>query len=65
MVTAAGYGVDSGSESKNLWLSSKISLHSGQTGKRLGSREGTHTLPQSAFTGVPSTIASVILSLSA
>ena len=42
---------------------SQISLHSGQTGKRSGSRLGTHTLPQSATTGVPITIASVSFSL--
>ena len=42
---------------------SQISLHSGQTGNRSGSRLGTHTLPHSATTGVPITIASVSLSL--
>ena len=30
-----------------------MSLHSGQTGKRSGSRLGTHTLPQSATLVVP------------
>jgi hypothetical protein len=42
---------------------SQISLHSGHTGNRSGSRLGTHTLPQSATTGVPITMASVSLSL--
>ncbi len=40
-----------------------ISLHCGQTGNRWGSRLGTHTLPHSATTGVPLTMASVSLSL--
>nr|AGC71625.1 hypothetical protein [uncultured bacterium A1Q1_fos_1053] len=42
---------------------SHLSLHSGQTGNRCGSRLGTHTLPHNAMTGVPITIASVSLSL--
>jgi SnoaL-like domain len=42
---------------------SQRSLHSGQTGYFCGSRLGTHTLPQSAITGVPSTIAAISLSL--
>ena len=42
---------------------SQMSLHSGQTGNRCGSRLGTQTLPQSATTGVPITIASVSFSL--
>ena len=41
---------------------SQISWHSGQTGNRSGSRLGTQTLPHSATTGVPITIASVSLS---
>ena len=41
---------------------SQISWHSGQTGNRSGSRLGTQTLPHSATTGVPNTIASVSLS---
>ena len=43
---------------------SYISLHSGQTGKRLGSLDGTQTLPHSATTGMPSIIACMSLSLS-
>ena len=43
---------------------SQISLHSGQTGNFSGARLGTQTLPQSATTGVPITIASVSLSFS-
>ena len=41
----------------------QISLHSGQTGNLSGLRLGTHTLPHSATTGVPITIASVSLFL--
>ena len=43
-------------------MPSQISRHSGQTGNRSGSRLGTHTLPQSATTGVPITMASVSFS---
>ena len=43
---------------------SQMSLHSGQTGNFSGARLGTHTLPHSATTGVPITIASVSLSFS-
>ena len=50
----------SGSPSARL---AQISLHSGQTGKRSGSRLGTQTLPHSATTGVPITMASVSFSL--
>ena len=43
---------------------SQISWHSGHTGNFSGARLGTHTLPQSATTGVPITMASVSLSFS-
>ena len=43
---------------------SQASLHSGQTGNFSGARLGTQTLPHSATTGVPITIASVSLSFS-
>ena len=45
------------------FIESKISLHSGQTGNFSGLREGTHTLPHRATTGVPLTIASVSFAL--
>jgi len=40
-------------------MPSQISLHSGQTGNRSGSRLGTQTFPHKATTGVPITMASV------
>ena len=46
-----------------LDIFSQASLHSGQTGKRSGSRLGTQTLPHRATTGVPITMASVSFSL--
>ena len=45
------------------FICSQMSLQSGHTGNFSGARDGTHTLPQSAMTGVPITIASVSLSL--
>ena len=45
------------------FMDSQTSLQSGHTGNFSGAREGTHTLPHSAITGVPMTIASVSLSL--
>src|SRR5690606_26538586 len=36
-------------------IDSQISLHSGQTGNRLGSRLGTQTFPHRATSGVPVT----------
>ena len=60
---AAGVqAVDRPQFSSPLDMFSQASLHSGQTGKRSGSRLGTQTLPHRATTGVPITMASVSLS---